>query len=124
MIAEGSAHTAEQGLQAAERIGFPVMIKASGGGGGKGIRKSESSDDFVAKFRAVQSEFPGSPVFVMKMATKTRHIEVQILADQQGLCKKIRLSSRSPRTSLLSFLQSINNSIFVVLLNFQILTQL
>ena len=123
MIAEGSAHTAEQGLQAAERIGFPVMIKASGGGGGKGIRKSESSDDFVAKFRAVQSEFPGSPVFVMKMATKTRHIEVQILADQQGLCKKFDC-----QVGLLVLLDyyhfSINNSIFMVLLNFQLLTQL
>ncbi|XP_075245260.1 acetyl-CoA carboxylase-like isoform X3 [Convolutriloba macropyga] len=84
MIDEGAVQTPEQGLQAAERIGFPVMIKASGGGGGKGIRKVEAREDFVNRFRAVQSEFPGSPVFIMKMATNTRHIEVQIIADKHG----------------------------------------
>ena len=84
MIEEGAVQTAEQGLQAAERIGFPVMIKASGGGGGKGIRKVEAREDFLNRFRAVQAEFPGSPVFIMKMATNTRHIEVQIIADKHG----------------------------------------
>lgn len=71
-------------LQAALRIGFPVMIKASEGGGGKGIRKSESSADFPSCFRQVQSEVPGSPIFIMKLATCARHLEVQLLADQYG----------------------------------------
>ena len=84
LIEQGAVKTPEEGLQAAERIGFPVMIKASGGGGGKGIRKVENREDFVTRFRAVQSEFPGSPIFIMKMATKTRHIEVQIIADKHG----------------------------------------
>lgn len=43
----------------AHKIGFPVMIKASGGGGGKGIRKADANDDFVALFRQVQAEIPG-----------------------------------------------------------------
>jgi acetyl-CoA carboxylase/biotin carboxylase 1 len=45
--------TAEEGLKSAQKIGFPVMIKASEGGGGKGIRKSESPEDFAAFFRQV-----------------------------------------------------------------------
>lgn len=73
-----------EGLTAALKIGFPVMIKASEGGGGKGIRKSESIDDFPACFRQVQSEVPGSPIFIMKLATCARHLEVQLLADQYG----------------------------------------
>ena len=65
-----------EGLAAAHKIGFPVMIKASEGGGGKGIRKSESPDDFPACFRQVQNEVPGSPIFIMKLATCARHLEV------------------------------------------------
>jgi len=56
--------------QAATKIGYPVMIKASEGGGGKGIRKVTNAEDFPAAFRQVQSEVPGSPVFVMKLATQ------------------------------------------------------
>lgn len=50
---KGCVESAEEGLEAAQRIGFPVMIKASEGGGGKGIRKSESADDFANLFRQV-----------------------------------------------------------------------
>ncbi|MBN3304222.1 ACACA carboxylase, partial [Amia calva] len=74
----------EQGLQAAERVGYPVMVKASEGGGGKGIRKVNSADDFPNLFRQVQTEVPGSPIFVMRLAKHARHLEVQILADQYG----------------------------------------
>ena len=56
--------------QAAERIGLPVMIKASEGGGGKGIRKVENKEDFASLFRQVQNEVPGSPIFVMKLAKR------------------------------------------------------
>ncbi|CAC5416435.1 ACACA [Mytilus coruscus] len=75
---------AEEGLKAAKKIGFPVMIKASEGGGGKGIRKAESEVDFHNLFRQVQTEIPGSPIFIMKMALSARHLEVQILADNYG----------------------------------------
>lgn len=50
---KGCVESAEEGLEAAQKIGFPVMIKASEGGGGKGIRKSESADDFANLFRQV-----------------------------------------------------------------------
>ncbi|CAG2175271.1 unnamed protein product, partial [Oppiella nova] len=81
---KGCVHDVNEGLTAAHEIGFPVMIKASEGGGGKGIRKSESTDDFPQMFRQVQSEVPGSPIFVMKLAKCARHLEVQLLADQYG----------------------------------------
>ncbi|CAF3357892.1 unnamed protein product [Rotaria sp. Silwood1] len=68
----------------AARIGFPVVIKASQGGGGKGIRKSMSKDDFENCFGQVQTEVPGSPIFLMKYVKNCRHLEVQILADQSG----------------------------------------
>ncbi|CAG4948776.1 unnamed protein product [Parnassius apollo] len=84
LFGKGCVSTVEQGLQAAHKIGFPVMIKASEGGGGKGIRKVENPDDFANMFRQVQAEVPGSPIFVMKLAKSARHLEVQLLADQYG----------------------------------------
>lgn len=81
---QGCVKDVDEGLQAAEKIGFPLMIKASEGGGGKGIRKAESAEDFPMLFRQVQSEIPGSPIFLMKLAQNARHLEVQVLADQYG----------------------------------------
>uniref|UniRef100_A0A8C8WTC3 Acetyl-CoA carboxylase 1 n=1 Tax=Panthera leo TaxID=9689 RepID=A0A8C8WTC3_PANLE len=81
---QGCVKDVEEGLEVAEKIGFPLMIKASEGGGGKGIRKAESAEDFPILFRQVQSEIPGSPIFLMKLAQHARHLEVQILADQYG----------------------------------------
>lgn len=77
-------NAAEDGLEKALRIGFPVMIKASEGGGGKGIRKVEREEDFKQAFNACKSEVPGSPIFIMKLAGAARHLEVQVLADQYG----------------------------------------
>ncbi|KAI0272407.1 acetyl CoA carboxylase [Gloeopeniophorella convolvens] len=66
-------------------IGWPVMIKASEGGGGKGIRKVDSPEGFKNAFGAVMGEIPGaSPIFIMKLAGQARHLEVQLLADQYG----------------------------------------
>ncbi|XP_047665596.1 acetyl-CoA carboxylase 1 isoform X1 [Tachysurus fulvidraco] len=81
---QGCIQDVEAGLKAAEKVGYPVMIKASEGGGGKGIRKVNSADDFPNLFRQVQTEVPGSPIFVMQLAKHARHLEVQILADQYG----------------------------------------
>ncbi|KAF9175178.1 acetyl-coenzyme-A carboxylase [Mortierella sp. AD011] len=75
---------AADGLQKAHAIGFPVMIKASEGGGGKGIRKVEDPELFSQAFHQVLGEVPGSPVFIMKLAGNARHLEVQLLADQYG----------------------------------------
>ncbi|CAH8621545.1 unnamed protein product [Schistosoma guineensis] len=71
-------------LKCADKIGYPVMIKASAGGGGKGIRKALTSADIERFFPQVQAEVPGSPIFVMKCATSVRHLEVQILCDIYG----------------------------------------
>ncbi|KAH7335147.1 acetyl CoA carboxylase [Rhizoctonia solani] len=74
----------EEGLDRAEKIGWPVMIKASEGGGGKGIRKVDSATTFKNAYNAVAGEVPGSPIFIMKLAGSARHLEVQVLADQYG----------------------------------------
>ncbi|KAM9858236.1 acetyl-CoA carboxylase 2 isoform 2-T2 [Aulostomus maculatus] len=84
VYAQGCVHDVDDGLAGAERIGYPVVIKASEGGGGKGIRKVESADDFPSFFRQVQTEVPGSPIFIMQLAQHARHLEVQILADEYG----------------------------------------
>ena len=89
---QANVTTAEDALACAQRIGFPVMIKASEGGGGKGIRKVMRSEDVISLYRQVQNEIPGSPIFVMKMASKARHLEVQLLADKYG--DAIALSGR------------------------------
>jgi len=75
---------AKQAREHTERIGLPVMIKASEGGGGKGIRKVEKMETIESAFQQVQSEVPGSPVFLMKLAPECRHLETQLLADQHG----------------------------------------
>ncbi|EPY89289.1 acetyl-Coenzyme A carboxylase alpha isoform 1 isoform 1-like protein [Camelus ferus] len=81
---KGYVKDVDDGMKAAEEVGYPVMIKASEGGGGKGIRKVNNADDFPNLFRQVQAEVPGSPIFVMRLAKQSRHLEVQILADQYG----------------------------------------
>ncbi|KAJ1555692.1 acetyl-coenzyme-A carboxylase, partial [Cladochytrium tenue] len=75
---------AAEGLAHAERIGFPVMIKASEGGGGKGIRMVATREAFESSFEQVTREIPGSPIFIMKLVTDARHLEVQLLADAYG----------------------------------------
>ncbi|KAM4616339.1 acetyl-CoA carboxylase 2 isoform 2-T2 [Polymixia lowei] len=84
VYAHGCVRDVDDGLAGAERIGYPVVIKASEGGGGKGIRKVESAEEFPNFFRQVQAEVPGSPIFIMQLAQHARHLEVQILADQYG----------------------------------------
>ncbi|KZF21703.1 acetyl-CoA carboxylase [Xylona heveae TC161] len=81
---KGCTHSPEEGLEKARTIGFPVMVKASEGGGGKGIRKVEKEADFIPLYKAAASEVPGSPIFIMKLAGNARHLEVQLLADQYG----------------------------------------
>ncbi|KAG7708330.1 hypothetical protein KL914_002056 [Ogataea haglerorum] len=82
--AKGCCEGPEDGLRKAKEIGFPVMIKASEGGGGKGIRKVEKEEDFITLYHQAASEIPGSPIFIMQLAGSARHLEVQLLADQYG----------------------------------------
>jgi acetyl-CoA carboxylase/biotin carboxylase 1 len=81
---KGCVQSWQEGLEKANEIGFPVMIKASEGGGGKGIRKAVSEEGFEALYKAAASEIPGSPIFIMKLAGNARHLEVQLLADEYG----------------------------------------
>ena len=60
----------EEALASCQSIGYPAMIKASWGGGGKGIRKVHNDEEVKALFKQVQGEVPGSPIFIMKVATQ------------------------------------------------------
>ncbi len=84
IYSQACIYNAKEGLLAAERIGFPLMIKASEGGGGKGIRSVTCAEDFAVNFDFVQREVPGSPIFLMQLAQEARHLEVQLLADEYG----------------------------------------
>ncbi|XP_057531974.1 acetyl-CoA carboxylase 1-like [Amaranthus tricolor] len=76
--------TTEEAIASCQVVGYPAMIKASWGGGGKGIRKVHNDDEVRALFKQVQGEVPGSPVFIMKVASQSRHLEVQLLCDEYG----------------------------------------
>ncbi|XP_075516776.1 acetyl-CoA carboxylase 1-like [Primulina tabacum] len=81
---EACVHTTEEAISSCHIVGYPAMIKASWGGGGKGIRKVHNDDEVRALFKQVQGEVPGSPIFIMKVASQSRHLEVQLLCDQYG----------------------------------------
>jgi 3-methylcrotonyl-CoA carboxylase alpha subunit len=74
----------------ADRIGYPVLIKASAGGGGKGMRRVERAEDFAAALascqREARSSFGSDHVLVERYVTRPRHIEIQVFADAQGQC--------------------------------------
>ncbi len=74
----------EEAINCAKKIGYPVMIKASEGGGGKGIRKCENEEEMKSAYNQVVNEVPGSPIFIMKLASNARHLEVQLLGDTWG----------------------------------------
>jgi D-alanine-D-alanine ligase-like ATP-grasp enzyme len=72
----------------AEQVGYPILIKASAGGGGKGMRLVQNSEEFEEQMNLAQSEarnsFGDDAVFIEKFVTKPRHIEIQIIADKHG----------------------------------------
>uniref|UniRef100_M8BWJ4 Acetyl-CoA carboxylase n=1 Tax=Aegilops tauschii TaxID=37682 RepID=M8BWJ4_AEGTA len=76
--------TTDEAVASCQVVGYPAMIKASWGGGGKGIRKVHNDDEVRALFKQVQGEVPGSPIFIMKVASQSRHLEVQLLCDKHG----------------------------------------
>ena len=83
---KATCRTVEEAIEAGERIGYEegLMIKASEGGGGKGIRLVYSEDELRNAFIQVQNEVVGSPIFVMQLCKNARHLEVQIVGDQHG----------------------------------------
>lgn len=87
-IVPGTAviNSVEEGLKESVTIGFPVLIKASAGGGGKGMRIAKDKEDFEKAFNTAKQEalnaFGDDRVYVEKLIEKPRHVEFQILADQ------------------------------------------
>ena len=81
-------YTVEEAKAMAQEVGYPVMIKASSGGGGKGMRISYSDGDFEANFQNAQMEsvkgFSDDTMYIEKYIEKPRHIEFQIMADKHG----------------------------------------
>ncbi|HWQ85765.1 acetyl/propionyl/methylcrotonyl-CoA carboxylase subunit alpha [Brevundimonas sp.] len=84
----GLIESTEEAVTIANQIGYPVMIKASAGGGGKGIRVAHSDDDMAEGFAAVKAEalnaFGDDRVFLEKFIIDPRHIEIQVLGDKHG----------------------------------------
>jgi acetyl-CoA carboxylase biotin carboxylase subunit len=84
----GPVEEAEDALEFARTVGFPVIIKAAAGGGGKGMRVSHDEDDFARSFQLARSEalsaFGNGEVYVEKYLARPRHIEFQILGDKHG----------------------------------------
>lgn len=81
-------YEAEKALEIAKEIGFPVMIKASSGGGGKGMRVAENAQCFISQFETAQREsvaaFGDDTMYIEKFIEEPRHIEIQIMADKYG----------------------------------------
>ena len=81
-------YDADAALKEAKKIGFPIMIKASSGGGGKGMRVAENAETFGEMFRLAQREsvnaFGDDTMYLEKYVGRPRHVEVQILADKFG----------------------------------------
>jgi pyruvate carboxylase len=86
--ASGPVATVTEALAEADRIGYPVFIKASGGGGGRGLRKVETAEEATLVFDAARREaaaaFGDDTLFVEQAVVRPRHVEVQVLADGVG----------------------------------------
>jgi acetyl-CoA carboxylase, biotin carboxylase subunit len=80
--------SSEEAIEIARRIGYPVILKASAGGGGKGMRRVDREEDLAAALRDASSEaeraFRNADVYIEKFIVRPRHIEIQVLGDQFG----------------------------------------
>lgn len=85
---DGAVYDVSEAKKIADNIGYPVMIKASSGGGGKGMRVVNNSEEFEEKFITAQTEsingFSDDAMYIEKYISSSRHIEFQILADKYG----------------------------------------
>ncbi len=88
VVPGGTAQNLDDARSEARRIGYPVMLKASAGGGGKGMRLVEREEDLASAWERARSEaqkaFGNDDVYLEKAILKPRHVEIQILADQHG----------------------------------------
>ena len=87
-VSDGSVNDVQEAKKEAERIGYPVLIKASAGGGGRGMRKAFSSDEFEDAYTTAKAEakacFGDDDMYLEKLILNPKHIEFQILADNYG----------------------------------------
>ncbi|HIV16664.1 MAG TPA: acetyl-CoA carboxylase biotin carboxylase subunit [Candidatus Alectryocaccobium stercorigallinarum] len=85
---DGCIDSAEEAMAWAEKVGYPVLIKASAGGGGKGMRRVYKAEDMKKNFDSAKAEaeaaFGNGDLYLEKLIIDPRHIEVQILADKHG----------------------------------------
>jgi len=85
---DGPVETYEEALSFAEQVGFPVLIKASAGGGGKGMRVANDAAELEANLTAAKTEaaaaFGNDTVYLEKYLSRPRHVEIQVLADDHG----------------------------------------
>ncbi len=93
---DGKVQSESEVLECARKIGFPIVVKAAAGGGGRGIRVVQKEEDLAVALAAAQGEakasFGDASVYIERYFTEARHIEVQILADEKG--KMIHLGER------------------------------
>ena len=87
---DGPVAGPDEAVIEAQRIGFPIMVKAAAGGGGKGMRRVDDPSALHSAFAAAQSEarnsFGDDRVYLERFLDRPRHIEVQVLADTHGNC--------------------------------------
>ncbi len=85
---EGTVKNVEDAIKIAEKIGYPVMLKAVAGGGGKGIRVVNSQNELITSYNLVKQEanisFNNDEIYMEKFIQNPRHVEIQILADEHG----------------------------------------
>ena len=88
IVPGATCDTTEEAVSAAKKIGFPVMLKASAGGGGKGMRLVERAEDMANAWERARSEakkfFGDDTVYIEKAILKPRHVEIQVLGDREG----------------------------------------
>lgn len=84
----GSVKNLDDAMEIAEKIGYPVMLKAAAGGGGKGIRIVNNKEELESNYNIVKQEakisFNDDEIYIEKFVKNPRHVEIQILADEHG----------------------------------------
>lgn len=87
---EGSIKSLDEAIKIADQIGYPIMIKAAAGGGGKGIRLVRAPEELKESYEIVKQEaklsFSDDEIYIEKFIENPRHVEIQVLADEYGNC--------------------------------------